>query len=147
MFWVEFFASILVLAAAAAGLGLLIAKLTWPYVWEDKKLPDPRPLLRRIARRVGAPGVLLWLFIIGTYLWVRVPDGSWRWSELGKYTLMVLAIAYLFGDQRESVSPYVVCTSCARKNHDPGNIADFAGWRCGYCKRETLVRVGTELKT
>ena len=95
--------------------------------------------LHHIAVRVGVPGVLTWLLLVGTYLYVRVPDGSWLWSDLTKYTAIVLVISYLFGSRREE--PYVLCASCGKKNSDP-KATDLTGWRCGHCNKETLVRVG-----
>lgn len=96
-------------------------------------------LLRHIVGRVKVPGLLTWLLLIGTYLWVRVPDGSWLWSDLAKYTSIVLFISYLFSGYRQE--PYVLCTSCGRKNSDPKTL-DLTRWRCGHCDKETLVRVG-----
>ena len=97
-------------------------------------------LLRQTVRRIGVPGVFTWLLLIGTYLWVRVPDGSWRWSDLVKYTALVLIVSLVIGDSRER-QPHVLCTSCGKKNIDP-KTSDLSGWRCGYCDKDTLVRVG-----
>jgi hypothetical protein len=90
-----------------------------------------------VVRRIGVPGLLLWLFLIGTYVWIRVPDGSWLWSDLAKYTAMVVLVSYVMG--REP-TPFVLCTSCGRKNTNPDAV-DLTGWQCGYCHKETLVRV------
>lgn len=95
-------------------------------------------LLRHIAVRAGVPGLLTWLLLIGTYLWVRVPDKSWLWSDLAKYTAMVVLGSYVMGKDRE---PFVLCTSCGQKNTDP-KVSDLTRWRCGHCDKETLVRVG-----
>jgi hypothetical protein len=102
----------------------------------------------RHVRRVGMIGLLVWMYVIGMYLSVRWRDGSWRWSDLGKYTAMVLLVSYTFGGSRESESelPYLICTSCGKKNTDP-SMADPAGWQCGHCHQETLVRVGQRRET
>jgi DNA-directed RNA polymerase subunit RPC12/RpoP len=94
-------------------------------------------LLRHIVGRVGIPGLLTWLFLIGIYLLVRVPDRSWLWSDLAKYTAMVVLFSYVIGKKPE---PFVLCTNCGKKNTDP-KVSDLSGWQCGYCHKETLMRV------
>ena len=103
--------------------------------------------LLRFARRIGVPGLFVWLFMVGVYLWVRVPDGSWRAWDVVKYTVMPLGVSYVFGAMRaeEKKKPYILCTSCAKKNREPPGMVDPVGWTCGYCGKTTLVRVGTEL--
>jgi DNA-directed RNA polymerase subunit RPC12/RpoP len=95
-------------------------------------------LLHHIAVRVGGPGLITWLLLVSVYLRVRVPNGTWLWSDLAKYTAMVLVISYIIGSAK--LEPHVLCTSCGRKNSDP-KVADLTGWRCGNCNKKTLVRV------
>jgi DNA-directed RNA polymerase subunit RPC12/RpoP len=95
--------------------------------------------LHHIAVRIGVPGMLTWLLLVGAYLYVHVPDGSWLWLDLANYTAIVLFVSYLIGFRGEE--PYVLCTSCGRENSDP-KAADLTGWRCGHCNKETLLRVG-----
>jgi DNA-directed RNA polymerase subunit RPC12/RpoP len=104
-----------------------------------------RTQMGRVARRVGVPGLLTWVMFIGTYLWVRVPLHNWHWWDIAKYTAMVLAVSFVVGSLREHELPYIVCTSCGKKNHDDQKAADLTGWRCWYCKQPTIVRVGKRL--
>lgn len=106
---------------------------------------DMKHALLYFLRRVGVVGLLIWMFMIGTYLSVRWRDGSWRWLDLVKYTGMVMVVSYFGRLRKEEESPhfvpYLICTSCGKKHTDPGMV-DPTGWLCGHCHKETLVRVG-----
>lgn len=41
---------------------------------------------------------------------------------------------------------FIACTGCGRENADPGE-ANLASFRCGYCKKPTLVRIPTVAST
>ena len=99
--------------------------------------------MRSVARRIGVPGLLTWAMFIGVYLWGRVPDGSWRWWDLAKYTAMTLIVSFAFGSMKEAseATPYVLCTSCGKRNRSVDAQDDLVRWRCGHCSSPTLVRV------
>lgn len=77
-------------------------------------------ILAVAARRVGVPGLLTWVMLIGIYLWVRVPRGDWYWSDLAKYTAMVLVISYGFGSSKTvDKKTTAAAPSC---NHDGDQV-------------------------
>jgi hypothetical protein len=105
-----------------------------------------KKIFLHFIRSVGVPGFITWAFM-GWALWTARHNG-WRGRDITFVAIMTVLVTYVFGASRRTDSdlPYLICTTCGHKNSDP-NMDDPAGWSCGYCHRETLVRVGERKPT
>ena len=91
------------------------------------------------ARRVGVPGFAVWALMVWA-LWTAHRNG-WETRAIVEVAAWTVFLTYVMGGSRDRELPYLICTSCGKRNMDP-NMKDPALWSCGYCKRETLIRVG-----